>query len=169
MQILQTPRLTIRHLVSDDSKFILELLNDPAFIKNIGDRGVRNLDDAKNYILNGPSAMIEKYGFGLFCVEIKETGTPIGMCGLLQRDYLTDPDIGFAFLPKYTSMGYAFESAAAVMEWGRKNHHMKRIAGIVNPDNGGSIKLLEKLGMKFERMILVPGDKFEIKYFAVEF
>lgn len=169
MQILSTPRLTIRYLTTDDSAFILELLNDPAFIKNIGDRGVRNLEDAQKYILNGPVTMYEKYGFGLFLVELTEEKLPIGMCGLLKRDSLEDVDIGFAFLPQFTSKGYAFESASAVCEWGRHVHQLKRIAGIVNPDNEGSIRLLEKLGMKYERMILMPGDKEEIKYFAVEF
>ena len=101
MKILETERLIIRHLTSDDTAFIIELLNEPSFIQNIGDRNVRTEEDALRYILNGPIESYDKNGFGLFMVELKDSSVSIGMCGLLKRDNLPDVDIGFAFLPKY--------------------------------------------------------------------
>src|ERR1043166_3210050 len=113
MKVLETDRLLLRWLNDDDAPFILELLNDPSFIRFIGDKGVRTLDDARNYILNGPVASYEKFGYGLYATELKDGSVPIGMCGILKRDTLPHPDIGFAFLPRYWNKGYAFESAAA--------------------------------------------------------
>src|SRR5262249_33846617 len=119
MNILETQRLTIRHLVEDDAAFILELLNEPAFIQYIGDRGVRTSEDAVQYILNGPVASYARNGFGLYAVELKDSHVPIGMCGLLKRDSLDDVDIGFAYLERFRGQGYGYEAAAAMMEYGR--------------------------------------------------
>jgi RimJ/RimL family protein N-acetyltransferase len=166
MKILETERLVIRHLKTDDTAFILELLNEPSFIRNIGDRKVRTEEDAKKYLLNGPIESYDKNGFGLFMVELKDTSVPIGMCGLIKRDNLPDADVGFAFLPKYWMKGYAFESASAVLKYAKETLGLKRILGIVNPDNAASIRVLEKLGLKFESMVKMPQDNFEIKLFA---
>jgi RimJ/RimL family protein N-acetyltransferase len=166
VNVLTTERLVLRHLHADDADFILELLNEPSFIRNIGDKGIRTVDGARDYILEGPVRSYERFGFGLFAVDLKETREPIGMCGLIKRDSLDDVDVGFAFLPKYWSKGYAFESASAVMDWGRGTLGLDRIVGITDPENHGSIKVLEKLGLKFERMITMPGDTVEIKLYG---
>ena len=168
MKILETKRLVLRHLTTDDAAFIIELLNEPSFIQNIGNRNIRTEEDARSYILNGPIESYDKKGFGLFMVELKDSSTPIGMCGLLKRDNLPDVDIGFAFLPKYRMKGYAFESASAVLKYAKNTYGMKRILGIVNPDNTASIRLLEKLGLKFERMVKMPQNDSEIKLYATD-
>ena len=166
MSILTTERLVIRRLSSDDAEFILDLLNQPSFLRYIGDKGVRNAEDAVRYIQTGPLASYEQFGFGLFLVELKESGVPIGMCGLLKRDTLPDVDIGFAFLPGYWSQGYAFEAAAAVMKYGREAFGLKRIVAITSLDNMPSIKLLEKIGLSFERLIKLGEDQPEVRLFG---
>ncbi len=168
MKILETERLVLRRVTTDDAEFILELLNDPSFLRFIGDKGVRTLDDARHYVMTGPVASYEHFGFGLFLVELRETGAPIGLCGLLQRATLPDPDIGFAFLPAYQSRGYGKESAAAVMEYGRTEFGMKRILAITSLDNDASIALLQKIGLKFERITRLTPDAGEIRLFAWE-
>lgn len=165
---LETARLTICHLSLDDAPFILDLLNQPSFLQYIGDRGVRTLEDARNYIRKGPISSYERFGFGLFLVKLKDGDVPAGICGLLKRDTLPDVDIGFAFLPQFWSQGYAYESAAAVMAHGKDTLGLKRIVAITQPDNAGSIKLLEKLGLRFERMIRLAEDDVELKLFAWE-
>ena len=146
--------------------FILRLLNEPSFLQHIGDRGVRNLADAKQYILSGPIASYERHGFGLFLVELKEGRAPIGICGLLKRDALDDVDLGFAFVPESWSKGYAFESTTATLAYAHDAQHLKRIVAITSPDNVASINLLVKLGFYFDRMVLMPGEKEEVKLFA---
>ena len=118
MIVLETERLVLRWFHLTDAPFILELVNDPAWIQYIGDKRIKNLEDAKKYILNGPVDMYNKMGFGLYLVERKEDLTPLGMCGLIKRDSLEDVDIGFAFLEKFRSKGYGYESASAVIEYG---------------------------------------------------
>jgi RimJ/RimL family protein N-acetyltransferase len=152
----------------DDAEFILRLLNDPDFIRFIGDKGVKTVDDARQYIVNGPLASYERHGFGLWLVELKPSSIPVGMCGLLKRETLDDVDIGFAFLPRYRSRGYAFESAAAVMAYGRNVLGLKRIVAITDPDNAGSIRLLQKIGLSFDRMIKLAGDSREVSLLASE-
>jgi RimJ/RimL family protein N-acetyltransferase len=168
MNVLTTERLILRRLSVTDAEFIVELLNDPAFLQFVGDKAVRSADDARQYILEGPVASYERNGFGLWLVELKESGLAVGMCGLLKRETLPDVDIGFAFLPAYRSQGYAFESAAAVLDYGRREFGLKRIVAITNPDNGGSIRVLEKIGMRFERMITVTEGAPEIQLLASE-
>jgi RimJ/RimL family protein N-acetyltransferase len=164
--VIETDRLVVRRLTVEDAPFILRLLNEPSFLQHIGDRGVRNLADAKQYILSGPVASYEAHGFGLFLVELKESRHPIGICGLLKRDALYDVDLGFAFVPESWSKGYAFESASATLAYARDTHHLKRIVAITSPENVASINLLVKLGFFFDRMVLMPGDKAEVKLFA---
>lgn len=169
MKILETERLLLREITEGDAEFILELLNEPGWIQNIGDRGVRTIEDARAYIVEKLVAGYERNGFGLYLVELKETGASAGMCGLVKRDSLEDVDIGFAFLERFWSKGYAFESASAIMDYAQTQVGLKRIVAIVSPDNRGSIKVLEKIGMHFERMIKMPGDDDEIKFFARDF
>lgn len=168
MNVLNTERLNLRRLTGDDAAFILKLLNDPAFIKNIGDRGVRTEADARRYISDGAVASYEQHGFGLYLVELKETGAPVGMCGLVKRDSLADVDIGFAFLPRYRARGYASESAAAVKDYALEVLGLKRLVAIVNPDNEGSIRVLEKIGLKYKRTLRLSDDAPEIRLYALD-
>jgi len=167
--VLETERLTIRRLTVDDATFILRLLNEPSFLQHIGDRGVRTMADASQYILAGPMASYERVGFGLFLVELKDSHVPIGICGLLKRDALDDVDVGFAFVPESWSKGYAFESASAVVAYGRDTHGLKRIVAISSQDNIASVNLLAKLDFYFARMVTMPGDKEELRLFARNF
>ena len=166
MNVLQTERLNLRRMSLDDAEFIVELLNDPAFLRFIGDKGVRTTEDARQYILTGPVDSYERHGFGLWLVELKDSETPIGICGLLKRETLSDVDIGFAFLPQYRSKGYAFESAAAVMSYGRNVLGLRRVVAITNEENIDSLRVLEKIGMSFDRMIRLSDEGPEIRLLA---
>ncbi|MEJ9112126.1 GNAT family N-acetyltransferase [Bacillus paramobilis] len=162
MIVLETERLVLRWFDIKDAPFILELVNDPAWIQFIGDKRIKNLDDAKKYILNGPVDMYNKMGFGLYLVERKEDLTPLGMCGLIKRDTLEDVDIGFAFLEKFRSKGYGFESASAVIDYGVQKLGLKRIVAITTIDNINSGKLLEKIGLQFEEIISDSGEDLKL-------
>lgn len=166
MKVLETERLILRWVSLEDAEFILGLLNEPSWLRFIGDKGVRTLEDARAYILKGPVDMYSRLGFGLYLVELKKSVLPIGMCGLIKRDTLEDVDIGFAFLPAYWGKGYAYEAAAAVMTYGEKVLGLNRIVAITSLDNDRSAKLLEKLGLRFEKVLkLAPGSE-EIKLFG---
>jgi RimJ/RimL family protein N-acetyltransferase len=166
LTVLETERLLLRQLSTQDADFILELLNEPSFIRNIGDRGVRTIGDANSYILNGPVASYAKNGFGLYLVKLKETDVSIGMCGLIKRDTLEDVDIGYAYLPKFWSMGYGVEAAQAVKEYAKNVIGLNRVVAIVDPENAGSIRVLEKIGLNFERMVRLSDDDIELKLFG---
>jgi len=156
--VIETGRLILRRLGPGDAAFILELVNDPDWLRYIGDKGVRNLDDARGYIENGPMAMYASAGFGLWRVELKDGGQPIGICGLIKRDSLEDVDIGFAYLPRFRGFGYAREAARATVEHGANVIGLRRIVAITSPDNAASGRLLEKIGLQFERMIDLSRD-----------
>jgi RimJ/RimL family protein N-acetyltransferase len=145
--MLETERLWLRHLTLDDAGFVLRLVNEPSWLRYIGDKHVDTLDDARAYIQNGPMASYKVNGFGLLRVSLKETGESVGMCGLLRRAELDTPDVGFAFLPEHWRKGYAFEAASAVIKDGVDRCRLRRIAAIVSPDNQASINLIRKLGM----------------------
>lgn len=168
MKILETERLLLRQFSTDDADFILRLLNEPSFIQNIGDRGVRTLEDARSYILRVPIASYEKNGFGLYLVILKESGASIGMCGLIRREALEDVDIGYAFLPEYWSKGYAVEAALAAKEYARDVIGLKRLVAITDPENQASIRVLEKIGLRFEKMIRLSEDDIDLKLLAVD-
>ena len=148
---LETPRLTLRRLQFDDAPFLVELLNEPSFIENIGDKCVRSVEDAHRYLREGPMAMYEKFGFGLWHAARKD-GVAVGMCGLLKRDNLPDADVGYAFLPAFWGQGFALEATAATLRHGARKFGLTRVLGVVSEGNAGSIRVLEKLGMNFERM-----------------
>ena len=164
--ILQTDRLILRELTLDDAEFILGLLNEPSFLQHIGDKGVRTLAGARNYLETGPLDSYREHGFGLYLVEGKSPKVPMGICGLVKRDILDDADIGFAFVPEFWSQGYAFESAAAVLTYARETLGHERVLAVVSPDNQASIRLLEKLDLSFERMIQMSDDENEILLFS---
>lgn len=166
MIVRETQRLRLRYLTLHDAAFILELLNDPDFIRNIGDRRVRTLEDARRYIQSSPVTGYAKAGFGLYLVELKESATPIGVCGLLKRDYLEDVDVGFALHEGFRRQGYAFEAAEAVMCHGREVLGLSRIVAITSPDNDASIKLLRRLGLRFERRLNAPDVERETSLFT---
>ena len=164
--VIETERLLLCRLTGDDAPFILELLNQPSFLRFIGDKGVRTLDHAREYIRQGPADSYERRGFGLYLVKLRDGGVSIGICGLVKRDALDDVDLGFAFLPSFWSQGYALESASAVLTYSREVIRLNRVVAITNPDNESSIRLLEKLGLQFERMILLPDSTEESKLFV---
>lgn len=166
LNVAETERLRVRWLDAGDSAFILELVNEPSWIQFIGDKGVKTLQDALRYIENGPVAMYKRVGFGLYMVELKEGGQPIGICGLIKRDGLNDVDLGFAFRPSFWRNGYAFESAAAVMGYGRTALGLRRIVAILSRDNHRSSKLLERLGFSFEGTVKLHQDDEELDLYA---
>ncbi len=167
-KIIETERLTLREMSEDDGAFMLELLNDPDFIRNIADRGVRSLDGARAYISERFVDSYRQHGFGLWLVESKEDGAPAGMCGLLKRKELNVVEVGYAFLPSFRSKGFAFESASASKTYARDVLGLKQLHAVVNPDNAGSIRVLEKLGMRFERMVRLAPDGPQVRLYAVD-
>jgi RimJ/RimL family protein N-acetyltransferase len=156
--IVETRRLKLRELTADDAEFVFRLVNEPSFLANIGDKGVRTLADAREFILDGPWRRNQKPGYGQFLVELKPDGIPIGVCGLLYRERLDVTDIGCAFLPRYWRRGFAFEAATGVMEYGRTSLGITKIVGLTHKDNLASIGLLERFGMTFERTVKMSDD-----------
>lgn len=166
LHVLETERLLLCKLTPDDAAFILELVNTPSWLEYIGDKGMRTQEDAHAYIINGPMASYESFGFGLLSVRVKECNTPVGICGLIQRTTLQDVDIGFALLPEYTGKGYALEAARATLQYAHTVVGLQRVVAITTATNTHSIRLLEKLGLCFETMVqLSSGDK-ELMLFA---
>ena len=164
--VIECERLSLSELGPDDAPFILELLNEAGFLRFIGDKGVRTRADAREYILQGPVDSYRRFGFGLYLATLHDGGAPIGICGLVKRDTLADVDVGFAFLAQYRSKGYASEAAAAVLRYGREKVCLKRIVAITAPDNHGSIAVLEKIGLRFERRIRLVKDGPELNLFG---
>jgi RimJ/RimL family protein N-acetyltransferase len=164
----ETPRLSLRRLGADDAPFIVALLNEPSFIENIGDRGVRNIQDALAYLRDGPLATYQRYGFGLWHLSRRSDGSPIGMCGLLKRDTLPDVDLGYALFPAFRGQGHALEAAAATLRHGARKYALRRVLAVVSQGNSPSIRVLEKLGMRFEGLhALDPGEP-EVRLYARE-
>ncbi|RKP44106.1 N-acetyltransferase [Cohnella endophytica] len=151
--VVETERLILRRQTTEDAAFILELMNDPSWIQNIGDRGLRTVEDASNYIVRVALGSYERFGYGFYVAELKDGGVPIGICGLAKRDFLEDADIGYALLPAYWGKGYAYEAASAVMEYARSVLGLGRIVAFTSPGNEASAKLLTKLGMHDEGLI----------------
>jgi len=153
--IAETDRLRLRRFTPEDAAFVLQLVNEPSWLQFIGDKGVRTLEDARAYLENGPLAMYARCGHGLYGIELRDGGEAVGMCGLIRRDTLPDVDIGYAFLPPHWGRGYAEEAARATVEHARELG-LPRLLAIVTPSNARSIRLLEKLGLRFEREIQTP-------------
>ncbi|GMV29460.1 MAG: hypothetical protein AMXMBFR59_15850 [Rhodanobacteraceae bacterium] len=166
--VAETGRLQLRRFDPEgDAAFVLQLVNEPAWLQFIGDKGVRTLDQARAYLRDGPLAMYARCGHGLYRVDLKSTGESVGMCGLIKRDTLPDVDIGYAFLPAYWGCGYAEEAARATLAHAQELG-LLRILAIVTPGNERSIRLLEKLGLRHERDIATPQDDTTALY-AVDF
>jgi RimJ/RimL family protein N-acetyltransferase len=157
MLILETERLQLRTVSPDDAPFYLELVNEPSWIRFIGDRGIRTLDAARAAILDGPVAMYERLGYSLYLVQRRSDGAPLGMCGLIKRDVLPETDIGYAISPRYWGQGYAYEAAAAVVAHARGPLGLAGLMAITSPDNAASIQLLGKLGMQFVERTRLQG------------
>ncbi len=166
MKILESVHLELRELCLEDAEFILGLLNEPSFLRYVGDKGVRTVDDARAYLEEGPLDSYRRHGFGLYLVTEKHSGEPAGICGLIRRDTLEDVDVGFALRPRFWRRGYASEAAAAVMEYGRTRLGLRRIVAVTQADNLGSIKTLEKLGLRFEKMVRLSEDDVELCLYA---
>ncbi|MCC6459876.1 MAG: GNAT family N-acetyltransferase [Saprospiraceae bacterium] len=166
-QILETERLRLREFNLGDAAFFLELVNAPTWLQYIGDRGVRTIADAENYLLNGSIQSYRTFGFGFYLVELKAGDTPIGTCGLVQREGLDDIDIGFALLPQHAGQGYGFEAAAATLRYAREVLGFSRIVAITTVDNRASIRVLEKIGLVYEKRVRLPRDEEELLLFGV--
>lgn len=166
--IIETERLRLREFDSTDGELIYKLLNSPGWLQYIGSRSISTIDDALNYIETKIRKGYRETGFGFYLVELKATGEKTGMCGLVKREGLDDIDLGFALLPQYENMGYAFESARGVINYAGNSLNIKSLAAITLPSNLPSIKLLEKLGMKFDKKINIPGDPEELLLYKME-
>ncbi len=170
MKQIETERLILRPFAPErDAEFLLEVLNDPGFIANVADRGVRTPAQALDYMREKFLPGYERYGVGYCVVELKTSGRPVGTCGLVKRDTMEDFDIGYSTLERFSGNGYAFEAAAALMDYGRTALGLQRIIGMTSLTNAKSAHLLEKLGLRFERMVQVPGFTGESRLFASTF
>jgi RimJ/RimL family protein N-acetyltransferase len=168
MTVIETERLLLRPFTVDDAQFVLTLLNEPSFLRYIGDKSVRDLESACDYLVNGPMASYERNGFGLCLLELKDSRVPMGMCGLLKREELPEPDIGFALLPDFWSKGFAFEAATAVLQDARQRLDIQRVLAITSLDNEASIKLLERLGFRFEKVFKLTADGESLRLFVYD-
>ena len=169
MTVLETERLLLRQFTVDDAQFILTLLNEPSFLRYIGDKSVRDLEGASAYLRNGPMASYKQNGFGLYAMELRDSQTLIGMCGLLKREeLLPEPDIGFALLPDFRNKGFAFEAASAVLQDAHQRLNIKRVLAITSLDNDASMKLLERLGFRFDKVIQLTGGGESLRLYVSE-
>ena len=168
MPVIETPRLSLREISTGDDGFILALMNEPAYLQYIGDRGVRTPENARTYILNKLTPSYVKFGYGLYLVELKEGRLPIGICGFVKRDALEHTDIGFAFLQEHWSQGFAYEAARAVLDYGFGALGLKTVLGITTPANQASIRLFGKLGLHYQKMVRVPPNNHESMLFSTE-
>ena len=166
---LETRRLTLRRLTTDDAPFIVALLNEPSFLENIGDRGVRTPEDAQRYLIEGPLGMYARYGFGLWHVARREDGKSVGMCGLLKRDALPDFDLGYAYFPAFWGQGLALEAAESTLRHVHRQYGVRRVLAVVSPGNQGSIRVLEKAGMRFDRMLALNPEEPEVRLYERDF
>jgi len=166
MTVLQTERLRLRELTVDDAAFVLELLNEPAWLRFIGDRGVRSLADARGYIESGPRASYARHGYGLYAVELLSQELPIGICGLVRRDSLPEADLGFALLERHWGHGYAPEASVAVLRHASAELGLRRVLAVTSPDNERSIRVLEDLDFAYEGRVTLPPASEELLLFA---
>ena len=164
--VIETQRLILRKFTVEDAAFMLKLLNTPNWLRFIGDRNVRTLEEAKQYLLNGNIRSYREYGFGFYVVVIKETQESIGICGIVKREGLEDVDIGFAFFQQFMGKGYGYEAASAVLNYALNDLKIKRIVAIVDPENVVSIALIKKIGLQFEKMIQMSPKDIELMLFG---
>jgi RimJ/RimL family protein N-acetyltransferase len=167
--ILNTERLELRWLTADDAPMMLAVWNDPAFVRFVGDRGVRSLEQARAAVEEGPLRLYTDYGYGPFRVTRREDGVDLGICGLFRRDGLDEPDIGFAILPDFCGQGFGFEASVAVLDHARDALKLSSVTAIASPLNQPSVGLLEKLGMHYERPIRLPGEEHDVSLYRIDF
>ena len=161
--VLETSRLKLREVVPADAGFLLALLNDPSWLENIGDRGVRSLADAERYITSNIRAHHQTHGYGMYALQLRSNALPIGMCGLVRRDFLPAPDLGVALLPDWAGQGYAAEAARAVMLHAAGALAVRQLLAIVRPGNERSVRLLERLGFRHQGPCPTPeGEVLEL-------
>lgn len=165
----ETERLRLRPVTTDDAGFMLTVWNDADFIRNVADRGIRTLDQAREAIRTGAEKLFADYGYGPYSLTLKSGGEMIGICGLFRRENLPDPDIGFSLLPGYRGKGYAGEAAIEMVRHAREDLGIKTLTALVSPTNRPSIGLIEKLGLRFERFITMPGDDTETSLYSMRF
>lgn len=166
MTVLETERLVLREVEEADAAFVLELLNSPGFLENIGDRGVRTKDEARSYILERMIGSYREHGFGMWLTLQKLDNTPVGLAGLVRREGLDMPDVGYAFAPRAWGRGYAQEAAAAVLAHARGPLGIPKLAAITTPENFASMAVLRKIGFTFQGMIQLPGIERESTHFT---
>jgi len=164
---LETHRLLLRRMTLEDADLMLSIWNDPAFVRFVGDRGVRTVEEAKIALQEGAFKLYEDYGFGPYCMVRKSDDTRVGICGLFHRDNIEHPDIGFAVLPEFCGEGLAGEAAEAVVGHARNDLGLQVLTAIVSPDNRASIGLIKKLGLSFETGITMPGEEQEISLYSM--
>lgn len=164
--ILETNRLLLRKFVLEDAPFILDLVNSEGWLRYIGDRNIKTIEQALEYLKKGPLSTYEKYGYGLSMVLRKEDQVPVGMCGILHRDWLLIPDIGFALLPEFQGKGYALEIVRAVLHFTEDNYGFDKIGAITLKENLKSIQLLEKLAFRFTKTVYSPGSTDQLLLYS---
>lgn len=168
MAVIETSRLSLREVSVADAAFIFALMTEPAYLQFIGDRGIRTLEDAAAYIRDKFVPSYTKFGFGSYLVELKPSGRPIGICGFVRRDSLDHPDIGYAFMREHWGHGFACEAARAVLQYGFERLGMTTVLGITSPENVASIRLLEKLGLRYQKLIRVPPNNGDSILFSIQ-
>lgn len=166
--MIETDRLKLSRLSYRDCQFVIDLLNEPSFLRYIGDRRVRSAEDARMYLEEGPIGSYEYHGFGLYLVSLKANSTPLGMCGLVKREEFPHPDLGFAFLERHWCNGYAYEASRAVLDFAREVLSLSVVIAMANGDNERSLDLLKKLGFAFQKMVLMPGETEEICQYRID-
>ena len=165
---IKTKRLVLRRLTLDDAPLMLLVWNDPAFVRYVGDRGIRTVDEARTALAEGALKLYADYGFGPYRMSRKSDGVDVGICGLFRRDGLPDTDIGFSTLPQYCGQGFGYEAARAVIEHARTDARLARLTALVSADNTASVRLIEKLGLIFEKMIRIPGEASDVCLYAMQ-
>ncbi len=169
MVINETERLRIRELTERDAAFALHIYNTKPFLQFVGDRHIRTIEQAAQYLVDGPMKMYKEKGVGLYLVELKACRTPIGLCGLIKRDHLEEIDIGYGYLEAFFGKGYAFESCQSVLAYAKKSLHLQRVIAFTNSDNAASIKLLERLGLRFDKVIAATDNDPEMDFYSIDF
>ncbi len=167
MKTIQTQRLSLSSLLIRDAAFILALINTPSWIQFIGDRQIRTASEAKTYLKNGPIQHENTHGFSMRKLTLLETGSPIGICGLVNRDGLPKPDLGFALLPEFEGLGYAFEAARNVLAEDVRFYNISEVSAITTLENARSIALLHRLGFRQDGEVRLPGQEEIFSYFQL--
>ncbi|CAV26369.1 GNAT family N-acetyltransferase [Vibrio atlanticus] len=152
MQAVETARLRLRMITPQDAAFIQRLYSSEDFLRYVGDKEITDAGKAVEYIENNILKMHQEKDVCLLVVEIKDSSTPIGVCGLIKRDTLESHDIGYGFVPEVYGQGFGLEAAQVIIEQAKHNADIDHLVAITTSDNIRSIALLTKLGFVFERV-----------------